>query len=263
MMKALKITLTLLFFACALPLFGQNPLVGTWERQTDSIWAMKIITPTHWIIFIEALHGDSNKFIRSHGGTYTLKDNKYIEYLDITSWDNKSDLSFTDYTYKVAGDKFYQHGTLILSDGTVTPIDEVWQKVSTAKPNPDFPAIGSWNLLSSSYTGEDGKKETLTNVTANRFEIITPTHWMRISHRDHAFESAMGGTYTSADNKASLKVAFATFPINTIEKIEVTDKVTRDKRSSTGIITGPAGKTITAFEDVYKKATGKPQSANK
>jgi hypothetical protein len=263
MMKALKITFTLLFFACALPLFGQNPLVGTWERQTDSIWAMKIITPTHWIIFIEALHGDSNKFIRSHGGIYTLHNNKYIEHLDIASWDNKSDLSFTDYTYKVEGDKFYQNGTLILSDGTVTPIDEVWQKVSTTQSDPNYPAIGSWNLLSTSYTGEDGKKETLTSATATRFEIITPTHWMRISHREHAFESAMGGTYTSEGNKASLKVAFATFPIDKIEKIEVTEKVTRDKRSSTGIITGPAGKTITAFEEVYKRAAGKRQPANK
>jgi hypothetical protein len=260
-MKALRIIFTLLFFCCALQLFGQNALVGTWERQTDSIRAIKIITPMHWAIFIEALHGD--KFIRSHGGTYTLTDKKYIEQLDVASWENKGELSFTDYTYKIEGDKFYQKGTLILSDGSVVPIDEVWQKVSTPKSNPNYQAIGAWNLVSSSYTGEDGKNETHSNATYTRFEIITPTHWMRISHRDHVFESAMGGTYTSEDNKAFLKVDFASFPVNKIEKIEATDKVSRDKRNSTGIIAGPSGKKIAVFEDVYKKATGKTPSAKK
>jgi hypothetical protein len=257
-MKALRISVTLLFFCCALQLFGQNPLVGTWERKTDFIQATKIITPTHWAIFIDSIN--THAFVRSHGGTYTISDKKYIEYLDVASWDNKGELSFTDFSYKVEGDKFYQNGTLILSDGSVVPIDEVWVKVSSATSNPSYPAIGAWNLVSSSFTWGDGKKD---NAIFTRFEIISPTHWMRISHRDHEFESAMGGTYTVGGNKASMKVGFASFPINKIEKVEATDKVSRDKRNSTGIITAPGGKTIATFDDVYKKAIGKSQEAKK
>lgn len=257
-MKALRISITLLFFGCALQLLAQNPLVGTWERQTNSIRATKIITPTHWAILIDSIN--SHAFVRAHGGTYTITGTKYIEQLNVASWDNKGDLSFTDYTYKVEGDKFYQNGTLILSDGNVVAIDEVWQKVSTAPSNPNYPAIGAWDLVSSSLTWGDGKKD---NDMFNRFEIITPTHWIRISHRNHEFESAMGGTYTAEGNKANMKVKFASFPINEIDKIEATDKVSRNKRISTGIITAPGGKTIATFEDVYKEAAGKAQEAKK
>jgi hypothetical protein len=260
-MKALRLIWTIMFFGFGLQLFGQNPLVGTWERQTNAIRATKIITPTHWAIFIQELEG--GKLVRSHGGTYTLSDKAYIEQLDVASWENKSDRSFTDYTYKVEGDKFYQNGTLVLSDGSVTTIDEVWQKVSTATSNPNYPAIGSWYLVSATLTGEDGKKENLTDATFTRFEIISPTHWIRITHRDHVFESAMGGTYTAEGNKASLKVAFTSLGDNQIEMIETTDKVSREKRNSTGVFTGPAGKTIAAFADEYRKAAGKAQSAKK
>jgi hypothetical protein len=258
-MKPLRIAFTLLFFGCALQLLGQNPLVGTWERQTDSLRATKIITPTHWAIFIETLPGQ--KLVRTHGGTYTLNDKKYIEQLDVASWENKSDLSFTDYDYTVEGDKFYQKGTLVLSDGSVMPIDEVWQKVSTARSNPDYPAIGTWNLASAAFTGENGQTEKFADGSFTRFEIITPTHWIRISHRDQQFESAMGGTYTAEGSKATLKVGFASFPLNKIDRIEVNEKVSRNERKSSGIMAGPAGKQIAAFEEVYRKATGKTQSA--
>jgi hypothetical protein len=257
-MKALCISITLLFLGCALPLFAQNPLVGTWERQTNFIRATKIITPTHWAIIIDSLN--SHTFVRSHGGTYTLTENNYIEQLNVASWDNQGDRSFTDYTYKVVGDKFYQIGTLVLSDGSVAAIDEVWQKVSIATPNPNHPAIGAWNLVSSSFTGEDGKKD---NAVFTRFELITPTHWLRISHRNYAFESAMGGTYSTEGNKVNMKVGFASFPLKEIDKIEATDKVKRQKRISTGIITAPGGKTIATFEDVYQQASSKPQQTKK
>jgi hypothetical protein len=257
-MKALRISITLLFFGFALPLFGQNPLVGTWERQTNFIRATKIITPTHWAILIDSIN--SQAFVRSHGGTYTLTDTKYIEQLNVASWENKGELSFTDYTYKVEGDKFYQNGTLVLSDGSVAAIDEVWQKVSTTTSNPNYPAIGAWNLVSATLTKGDGQKD---NAIFTRFEIITPTHWIRISHRNHAFENAMGGTYTAEGNQVKMKVGFASFPLHEIEKIEATDKVNRDKRISTGIITAPGGKTIATFADVYQRAPGKPQQAKK
>jgi hypothetical protein len=259
MMKACRIPLTFLFLICALPLLGQNPLVGTWERVTDSIKSVKIITPTHWIVFIEAFQGDSSKFEMAHGGTYTLTGHKYIEHITVASWANPGKAK-TDFTYYEAADNtFLQKGTVTLGDGTVIPIDEVWQKVTDAKPNPDFPAIGTWNRLSYSTISADGKKKSPAPAATTCFEIITPTHWMRISHRNNKFERASGGSYTAAGNKAFPKVEFASSPFNKNEKIEATQKVSGDKRYNTVVILGPDGKRISAVEEVLEKVNAKPQ----
>jgi hypothetical protein len=258
LMKNLSITFPLFFFGCVLQLFAQNPLVGTWEIKTDSIRSIKIITPTHWMVFTEAIPGDSSKFVRSQGGTYTLAGDKYIEKITVASWPDYGKEK-TDFTFKVSGKQFHQKGTLTTADGTVVPIDEVWQKTSAAQTYPKNPSIGTWNQLSSSYTGADGKKQSHTNATATRFEVITPTHWMRISHRDNKFENAFGGTYTLEGNKVHAHLNFASFPIDQNEKVEITQKVSGDKLYLNGFIMGADGKTTLRFADVFEKVNAKPQ----
>jgi hypothetical protein len=261
-MKALKISFTLFFLGCALQLFAQNPLVGTWERNSDASRSVKIITPTHWILFQEDLKGDSIKFRNAAGGLYTLTGDKYVEHINLGSWADYGKEK-TDFTYKVAGDKFYMKGPLTLGDGTVIPLDEVWQKVSSANAYPKNPGVGTWNQLSSSYTGEDGKKESHTNATATRFEVISPTHWMRISHRDNKFENAMGGSYTMDGEKMILQLDFASFPFEKESKAELTQQVKGDKRYVHGMIRRADGKTGMSWDDVFQKAEGKSQTTKK
>jgi hypothetical protein len=259
MMKAFLVSFTLLLMCCALFLQAQNPLVGTWEMKTDSTRSIKIITPTHWILFFENLKGDSSRFAGAGGGLYTLAGNKYIEHIDIASWDNYGK-ERTDYTYKVTGDKFYMKGPLTLADGTVIPIDEVWQKVKSAQAYPKNPAIGTWNQLSSSYTTAEGKKVSHTYVIATCFEVITPTHWMRISHRDNKFEHAMGGPYTLTGNTMHPELAFASFPIDKTMKIAATQRVSDDKRYVHGTITTGKDKAYLTLDDVFQKARAKAQT---
>ena len=261
-MKALKICFTLFFLGCALQLFAQNPLVGTWEIKTDSTRGIKIITPTHWMVYWDTLAGDSSKFQIAGGGTYTLTGDKYIEKITIGSWEDYGKEK-TDFTYKVDGDTFYQKGPLTLGDGTVIPIDEAWQQVSSGKAYPKNPGVGTWNQLSSSYTTEEGKKESHTNATATRFELITPTHWTRISHRDNKFENAMGGSYSMDGEKMMLHLDFASFPFEKDSKAELTQQVKGDKRYVHGMIRGADGKTVMSWDDVFQKADGKPQMTKK
>jgi hypothetical protein len=258
MMKTRTLIFTLLFFGLALPLLAQNPLVGTWQIRNDTTMSIKIITPTHWMVFTEALKGDSSKFVRSHGGTYTLDDNKYIEHIDIASWDDYGKEK-TDFTYKVSGGKFYQKGTVILGDGTVIPIEEAWQKVVTAKAYPNNPGLGTWNQLSSTYTNQDGKKESHTKATATRFEIITPTHMMRISHRNKKFESAFGGPYTLTGNKMMPQAAFSYPAFDKKNKVAFTQKVMGDKRYVHGTIIDAEGKLVLTWDDIFQKVAAKPQ----
>jgi hypothetical protein len=262
MMKSIRISFTLFFFGCTLQLLAQNPLVGTWERQTDSIWSTKIITPTHWMVYVEYKEipkGNSTKFFGAAGGTYTLMGTKYIEYAQVVS---RSDFekSKTDFTVKMENDKFYQKGTVTLADGTVIPIDEVWRKVRPAQSYPNNPAIGAWNQLSSSYTDEHGQQASHTHEKVTRFEIITPSHWMRIGHWDKKFDGAFGGTYTLTGNKMIAKINFSSFPGDKKEVAVLTQKVSGDKRYTQGVLHLPNGKTMT-WEDVFHKDNGKIQMA--
>lgn len=253
-------SLMLLFFISTLPLFGQNPLEGTWEMKTDSTRSFKIITPTHWMVFAESMKGDSSKFAAAHGGTYTVNGGKYIEHINIASWEGY-EKARTDYTIQVAGDKLYLKGPLTLNDSSVILLNEVWQKVSAPKAADKNPALGAWNQLSSSYIREDGKKQTHTRATVNCLELISPTHWMRISLRNKKFEHAFGGPYTLTGNKMSLKIGFGSFPFEKEAKADLTQKVTADKRYVHGVARRADGKTILTWDDVFQKAAGKAPMA--
>lgn len=63
------------------------------------------------------------------------------------------------------------------------------------------PHVGTWNQLSSSFAMADGTKGSHTNATHIHYQIITPTHWMRIILHNNQFKNAFGGTYTMEGDK--------------------------------------------------------------
>lgn len=255
-MQALRIYFAFLLLLFTLPLFGQNPLLGTWQRQTDSTWSTKIITPSHWMVFTENIAGEKRQFAHAQGGTYTQDGKNYIERFTVASWDI-TDREVTGFTFKVEGNTFYQEGIFIMGNASIIPINEEWHKVTTAPSHPDNPAIGTWNRLSVSVTRDEGTPESATHETAPCFELITPTHWIRLSRRDGKFESVMGGSYTMEGQKVYPKTEFASFPIPQEEKMGITQKILFDRRYTSGMITGPDGKRISAFEEVFQRAAKK------
>ncbi len=181
------------------------------------------------MVFTESQNED--EFIRAHGGTYALSGNKYVENIEIASWEDFGKEK-TDFTFEIDGNKFHQEGTVTLSDGTILNIDEVWQKVTTANTFDHNPSVGTWDQLSSSYTLADGTKGFDTNATASRFQIITPTHWMRISHRDKKFENLLGGTYNINGDKFYANFEFSSNPSLRFNEAVIDQKVEGDELSS-------------------------------
>lgn len=259
-MKA-KLFLSALFLGFALQLFAQNPLVGTWVAKTDSVEEIKIFTPTHFMFLIRPVNSDT--VTSGGGGTYTIKGNKFTEHLqtpDFTDFFVNQEpykKLKAEYDYKIEGDKLSQKGTFIVSDTEKYPIDHTFVKVKPANSYPKNPGIGTWNQLSSTYWGPDGKKESHTNATATRFQIITPTHWMRTSTRNKKLENQMGGTYTMTGDKMYPTLEYASYKINKTDKVEITQRVEGDKMYWTGIIKDAAGKTNFTFEDVFQRVNSK------
>jgi len=259
-MKA-KLLFFAILFVWAFPGFAQNPLVGTWVATSDKEEEIKIITPTHVMFFIRPLNVDTVSF--GGGGTYSIKGNKYIEHLqtdDFTEYlvnQEPYKKMKAEFDFKVENDKFYQKGTFIISDTQTFQVNHTFQKVKTANSYPNNPGIGTWNQLSSTYWGVDSKKQSHTNATATRFQIITPTHWMRTSTRNKKIENRMAGTYTMQGNKIYPVLEYASFPINKSDKIEITQRIEGDKMYWSGLIKDATGKSVFHFEDVFQRVPGK------
>jgi hypothetical protein len=256
-----KLLFLLYFLTATLSLYAQHPLIGTWVARTDSVEETKIITPTHFMFVIRSIQ--TNTVVNGGGGTYTIKGNKFIEHLQTPDFkeyyvDQESYKKMkAEYDFKVENEKFYQKGDFIVSDTEKYPINHTFEKVKTDRAYPKNLGIGTWNQLSSTYWGPDGEKTTHTNATTTRYQIITPTHWMRTSTKDKKLESRMGGTYTMAENKFLPVLEYASFPVNKTQKLEITQRIAGDKMYWDGVLKEADGKAVLTFEDVYQRVNNK------
>ena len=273
-MKTKYFFLTSLLFS-SIQMFAQHPLVGTWEmvsikgtdfdgKQFSSNTSMgretKIITPTHYMLIAHDVKGDSLVFNRSHAGTVLFDENKFIETPTVASWEDFKSVGNT-FNWKVEGDKFIQSGTITRADGKTATLEElVFQRAKVKNAYPKNPSNGTWDQLSSSYTTLEGKKESHTRETATRFQITTPTHWMRISHRNNKFESAMGGTYSMKGGKQYPVLELASYPVDPTQegKFEIAQRVEGDKLYVSGTWMSQDGKKFT-WDDVFQKVSGRQQ----
>ncbi len=250
-MKTTKLLITALIF-CSLQSFAQNEqaatnsIVGTWMETTDSLKEIKVISPTH--VFFMVFNKDS--FMYAGAGTYSIEGNKYTENLEYANFDFSSMKGFS-FDYDVQGDKFMQKGILTMPDGTPQPINHTFTRVKSDKAY-DGPHVGTWNQLSSSFTEENGNKGSHTNATHIRFQIITPTHWMRISTADNKFENAFAGTYTIDGNKMDFRIEYASFPA-VGSTAEITQRFEGNKAYWSGIVKDANGKQTIQFDDVFER----------
>lgn len=267
MMKSRNVLLLALLLFCSMQLSAQNnPLVGTWKAvslkgtasdgskislDSSEFKETKIITPTHYMLITHRKQGDSLVFDKAIAGTVGIEGNKYIETPMYFSQE-VNDQAKMDFTYKLEGDTFIQAGTITYPDGKVATLDAlVFQKVKE-KGFADNPAIGTWNQLSSKGVDESGKQLwSHTNATHIRFQIISPTHWMRIELQEDEFENAMVATYIMRGDK--MYPNFEMAPSHVTTDITITQRVEGDKLYWSAIAEGADG--IIQVEDVFEKVT--------
>lgn len=229
-------------------------LVGTWKETRDSIEEIKIISPTHVFFFVHYLKPDT--FAHAGAGTYTVSGDKYTENMQYADFDF-GDAGNT-YTYKVEGDKFYQKGVLTFKSGRQVSIDHVFTRVKSDKAF-NGPHVGTWNQISSSFTMANGQKGTHTNATHIRYQVITPTHWMRISYANGKFENVFGGTYTLNGNEMNSSIDFSSLPFFG-GTTAIKQRQEGDKMYWSGVAKDRNGGLIVQFDDVFERVTGQTKS---
>jgi len=266
-----KSIFSLLMLFCSVSIFAQHPLVGTWEfvsgegtdidgntfdYTTANMRETKIITPTHYMLIQHIVRNDSVIFNIAHAGTVRFEGNKYMETPTVTS-STATGTTLTDFTWKVKGDQFIQSGTITMPDGRKIILDElVFKKVKGTTANPKNPIVGTWNQLSSEGTLFNGTQYAHTSPEVTRFDVITPTHWMRIAHRRTKFESAIFGPCTVQNNKVMLSATISTLNIPNNMIFESTYRVEGNKLYTNGTAINAEGKKLT-WSDVFEKVGGK------
>ncbi len=225
-----------------------SALVGTWKYTTDSLEEIKIISPTHVFFYTRNTKGDT--LAHTGAGTYTTNGNKYVEYMQYGNFETKG--LKAEYNYEVGEDQFRQYGVLTLGDGTSYDINETYTRVK-ADQEYNGAHVGTWNQLSSSFTTEDGTKGSHTNATHIRYQIITPTHWMRISMANGQFENAFGGIYTMEGDKISSTVDFGSMPGIKGTTVEITQRIDGNKMYWSGKGKSANGSGTFQFNDVFER----------
>jgi hypothetical protein len=250
------------FVTCAI---AQHPLHGTWQlisakrmhpdgnrmsMDTSQVREMLIITPTHYMLLFENVNGDSLRFGGAHGGRIKIEGNKCYQFPDLVSNEAWKDTK-TDFNWKTEGDRFTLSGTAAFPNGQTIIVEEViYKRVPADHAYPENPAVGTWEQLSSQYMSNN-QKGTHTNATATRYHIITPTHWMRISHSGNKFENAMYGTYTWNKDKGDLVFDRASFPIPKKMRTTYQQRFEGDKLLFSGNMTSEQG--TLSWDDVFIK----------
>jgi hypothetical protein len=159
----------------------------------------------------------------------------------------------TDFTWKVEGDLFTQSGTFTRPDGKRIVLEAmVFQRAKTGSSYPKNPAIGTWTQRSSSYTNFDGTKGSHSRETTERLQVITPTHWMRISHQNKKFEHVILASYTMREGKMYPELIYSSAPLPPIDSSELSEKVQGNVMRSAGKMTTVDGRVMT-WEDEFER----------
>jgi hypothetical protein len=217
----------LMFLACALlPTAGlvagadDNPnpqpeaarlkreLPGTWECVSlvdvpKQISHIKHVTPTHYMW--TACDRDKKAILAISGGTWALKDGKYVEAAEFAS-DNIQQLRGKTFRFTIdlAGDKWDHKG---VPDSEID-VDQVWMRMKQAdhqKKNTGEPGrqlLGAWDQV----FPPDAPKSIRT------IKYITPTHftWVTYDRENKRVLAAGGGTWSLRDGEYVEDCEFST-----------------------------------------------------
>jgi hypothetical protein len=169
----------------------KRELPGTWEcvsfpDNPKEMLHIKHLTPTHytWVTYDR----QANAILATSGGTWSFKDDKYVEACEFAS-DSHQHLRGKTYTYtiNVARNKWDLKGV----DGTEIAVDEVWSKMKPGEGQKTNSERLGQQLLA---TWESVSRSPEAPKAMRKVKHVTPTHWIWVIYdRDNKMVLAAAG----------------------------------------------------------------------
>lgn len=189
-----------------------------WTQYGDSILYQKHLSPDHFVWF--KYDQNNSQLMGMGGGTYVIKDGKYVENIQFFFPPGSSELGQSiPFDFELKGKTWYHKGyakamEVNMESGKLEVIDsnkieERWVKTS-AKPNENEALVGTWDLIS--YRDSLDTKYTEYPDFVGYMKLLTPTHFTWIYYDidgDEIFAAGSGAyTYNESTYKETISMIY-------------------------------------------------------
>lgn len=205
--------LTLPFFSVAQKLEG--PFKATAAQYGDinadpldmmKEQIVKVFKNGYWIAttFGNSLH----PFKGCTGGTYEVKDGKYIEKVDFSSWDSTAVGKVFIFDCKVLPNQFAQKGYVNSVKYPNHLVNESYRKIPPVYPLKNHSLEGVWFLQSTVWDGDNPFPNPVTEIKIYTYPRFT---WAQYDAATKRFIGAGGGTYRFDGKKLVETIEYFTY----------------------------------------------------
>ncbi|QIP13428.1 hypothetical protein G8759_12710 [Spirosoma aureum] len=175
-----------------------------WKTR-DSVTVIKVFRDGYWF---GAFYDDKRRdrydektagikpFDGACGGTYELKNGKYIEKIGFYSWDSTAVGNVFSFDYKISDQHYEQFGVMNSEKYPNYPINEVAERIKSTEPLKNAGLEGVWFMKEGQWGGADrlgeGKYKNMQVVKIFSYPMVVYAYYNPITRR---FDGAGGAMY--------------------------------------------------------------------
>ncbi len=174
-------------------------------RPRDSVTVIKVFRDGYWF---GAYYDDKRRwqqhgktvegrpFDGACGGTYALKNGKYIEKVAFYSWDSTAVGNLFSFNYRVNDKQYEQYGVMNSEKYKSYAINEVSQRIETSEPLKNASLEGVWFMKEGEWSGGDrlgeGRYKNMQVVKIFSYPMVVYAYYNPITQQ---FNGAGGARY--------------------------------------------------------------------
>ncbi|MBD2753279.1 hypothetical protein [Spirosoma validum] len=166
-----------------------------WKAR-DSVTVIKVFRDGYWF---GAYYNDKRKgrppFDGACGGTYELKNGKYIEKVSFYSWDSTAVGNVFSLDYKVSDRQYEQYGVMNSDKYKNYPINEVSERITTTEPLKNRGLEGTWFMKEGQWGADrlgEGKYKNIQVVKIFAYPMVVYAYYNPVTKQ---FNGAGGAMY--------------------------------------------------------------------
>ncbi len=183
--------------------YGDKPMS---KENISKEMIVKIFKDGYWI---GAFFGSPAKpFNGSCGGTYKIKDGKYIETVNFYSWDSTAVGRIYTFNYALTGNQYVQEGYMDSEKYKHLFIKEKYEKTVPSEPLKNTFLEGAWKMQSGEWDDTRLGEGPYKNVEAIKIYAYPRFAFAYYNEKTNQFVGAGGGTYQFDGEKLTEHVEY-------------------------------------------------------
>jgi hypothetical protein len=167
----------------------------SWKTR-DSVTVIKVFQDGYWIgAYYNDKRNGSQPFNGACGGTYELKNGKYIEKVSFYSWDSTAVGNAFTLDYKVSDKQYEQYGVMNSDKYKNYPINEVSERITATERLKNKNLEGVWFMKEGQWGADrlgEGKYKNMQVVKIFAYPMVVYAYYNPVTKQ---FNGAGGAMY--------------------------------------------------------------------